>query len=176
MPYAIQESRIFPKGYGIASVVSTNSVARLEVRPGTTVRGFDPTLGGGKFIYLPTIASVTVGSLVRYIQSASGVYTTSMVPNTAGLSQPVAVAMVAGAANNYAWFQIEGTAPVKKAAVKINSNVALFISATTGRVTGVVASGKSVVGMRSSNSASVLSATSVVYCTFIEPHMQGAVI
>jgi len=89
---------------------------------------------------------------------------------------PVAVAMGAGAATSYGWFALVGTVPVKKTAVVVNSNVALFISATTGRVMSTAASGKKIVGMRSSNSASVVSATSTVYVTMQYPHIYPALL
>lgn len=175
MAYAFQEARIMPK-LSIASVVSCASAGLAPLRPGSRARGVDPSLGGGDFIFLPTIASVVVGSLVTFRQSASGVFTTAMLPNTANLAQPIAVAMAAGATNNFGWFQLAGTATVKKLAVKINSNVVLFVSSTTGRVTALAASGKQILGMRSANSASVVSATSTVTVVMNYPHMQGQAI
>lgn len=174
MAYTFQEARIMPK-QSIASAYSAASVGLAPLRPGTRVRAIDPTLGGGDFIYLPMIASMVVGSLITFRESASGVFTTAMVPNTAALAQPVAVAMVAGAAANYGFFQIAGTATIKKSAVKINPNVALYISSTTGRVQSAAACGKQVLGVRSSNSATVASATSTVTVTINYPHMQGQI-
>lgn len=164
----------------VAQVVCAASLGALAAqgvnfRPGTRMNASDPTLGGAQFIFLPSLASATVGSLVRFIESASGNFTVTMVPNTAGLAQPVAVAMAAGAANTYGWFAVQGTVPIKKNATKINSNVALYISATTGRVTAAAACGKQILGMRSSNSASVVSATSSVTVTINNPHMQGQI-
>lgn len=175
MAYSFIENRLGLQP-PVATTVSAASVGLLPLRPGTRARATDPTLGAGDFVFLPTIASVVVGSLVTFRESASGVFTTAMCPNTAGLAQPVAVAMAAGAANNYGWFQLAGTATIKKNATKINSNVALFISSTTGRVTATAASGKQILGARSSNSASVVSATSTVTVTINYPHMQGQTI
>lgn len=178
MAYFFTENRLGLQP-AINATVSAASVGVLGLnsypKPGTRARATDPTLGGGDFVFLPTIASVVVGSLVTFRESASGVFTTAMTPNTANLAQPVAVAMAAGAANNYGWFQLAGTVPIKKTATKVNSNVALFISATTGRVMATVACGKEVMGARSSNSASVLSATSTVTVTINYPHMQGQI-
>lgn len=178
MAYTFTDPRIgmTPAVNQVVSAASVGAVSlATSFRPGYRISGQDPTFGMGQFIFLPTIASVVVGSLVRFIESASGVFTTSMVPNTGNLGQPVAVAMAAGAANNYGWFMVQGTAPIKKTAVKVSPNVALFISATTGRVMSTVACGKQVLGIRASNSATVASATSTVTVTINNPHMQGQI-
>lgn len=177
MAYAFSEARIMGK-LAVASIISAASVGVVTqnyMRPGTRTQASDPTLGEGDFIFLPTIASVVIGSVVNFRQSASGVYTTIMVPNTGNLAYPVAVAMAAGAANNYGWFQLAGTAVIKKTAAKINPNVALYISSTTGRVTATAACGKQVLAARSANSATVASATSTVTVTINYPHMQGGI-
>lgn len=172
MAYTFTENRIGLQP-PIAATVSAASVGLLPLRPGTRARANDPTLGGGDFVFLPTIASVVVGSMVTFRESASGVITTAMCPNTGNLAQPVAIAMAAGAANNYGWFQLAGTVPVKKTAVKVSPNVAVYISATTGRIMPTAASGKQILGARASNSATVASATSSVYVTINYPHCQG---
>jgi len=163
----------------INQVVSAASVAALftaiNLRPGARARAQDPTLGAGDFILLPTIASATTGSLVTYRESASGVYTTAMVPNTANLAQPLAVAMGTGAANNYGWFMLAGTVPIKKTAIKFSPNVAVYIGATTGRISSSAGAGKQVLAARASNSATVASATSTVTVTINYPHAQGQV-
>ena len=159
---------------GLQAIATVSSTAQIAT--GTVIRAIDSTLGGGEFIYLPTIASVVVGSLVNYRMSASGVYTTAMNPNTANQASPVAVAMCAGVASTYGWFQIEGNAVIKKTAVKVSPNVALFQSATTGRVTSAVATGKQILGIRSGNTATVASATSTINVTINRPHNQGQII
>jgi hypothetical protein len=65
--------------------------------------------------------------------------------------------------------------PIKKTAIVVNSNVALFIGATTGRVTSSIGAGKQILGARSSNSASVAAATSTVTVTINYPHAQGQI-
>lgn len=171
MAYYFSDARIANK-LSIYSTASCASAGLAPFRPGTRIRGADPLLGSGDFIFLPTIASVTAGLLVRWVQSASGVITTTVVPNTASLQQPVAVAMAAGAASNYGWFCVEGTVPVKKSAAAIAPNVGLSISATTGRVfTQVASAGKAILGARASNSATVATATSTVTVTLQYPVM-----
>ncbi len=168
MTYAATGSLI-----GLQAITAVASTAAIA--PGTVIGAVDGTLGGAEFIYLPTIASVVVGSLVNYRMSASGVYTTAMNPNTAALAAPVAVAMAAGVASTYGWFQIQGNAVVKKTAVKVNPNVAVYQSATTGRIMPTAACGKQVLAMRSSNTATVASATSTVNVVLNRPHMQGQI-
>jgi len=172
MAWTISDARIIA-AQGITSVICAASVARAPIRTGTRVRGSDPVYGSGEFIYLPTLASATIGTLVTFHQSGSGVFTTAMMPNSVVIGRPVAVAMGTGAATSYGWFAVVGTVPVKKTATIVAPNVALFISATTGRVMPTATSGKMILNMRASNSASVLSATSTVYVTMQYPFMQG---
>lgn len=164
MAYAYTESRIMPK-QAIASIVSTTAAVPL----GTIVRAKDPTLGEGEFIYLPTTASVTLANLTSYRQSASGVYTNVRSVSGASTAQPVAVAMATGAASCFGWFQIAGTAPILKTAVIVSANKPVSISTTAGRIRQIASTGRGIVGMVSSNSAAVASATSTVTCTFNRP-------
>lgn len=178
MAYTVTETYIGiqPPIAGTISALSAGAVSIITgFRPGQRVRATDPTFGGGEFIFLPCLSGMVANSLATFRESASGVFTVAACPNTGNLGQPVAVAMAAGVANKYGWFQVAGTVPIKKAATKINSNVALFISSTAGRVQATAACGKQVLGVRSSNSATVLSATSTVTVTINNPHMQGQI-
>lgn len=159
------ESRIMPK----QSIASAASTAAVPVT--TIVRAKDATLGEGEFIYLKSTASVVVGSLVTWITQSAGSVITAMVPNTASNGVPVAVAQVAGVTGTFAWFQISGTASVKKVASIVAKNAKVFIGATTGRVRALSSTGKNILGMRSVNSVSA--AVSTVICTFNRPHQMG---
>ena len=139
---------------------------------GTIVRAVDPTYGEGEFIYLLGVASTVVGLMVTYGPST---YQTALSPNTANLPQPVAIAMSANVASQYGWYQIGGTAVVKKTAVAVSPGVKLYQSATTGRVMSTSASGKTVMGAISANAASVASATSTVLVRLNRPHIQGPI-
>ena len=152
----------------IAYTASTQAVAL-----GTIVRAQDATLGGGEFIYLKGVANTLVGSLVTYDPVNA---TTTLAPNTANLAQPVAVSMSANVANQYGWYQVEGVASIKKTAVKVNPNVAIFLSATAGRVMPTAASGKEILSARSVNSATVASTTSTVNVLLNRPFAQGQTI
>lgn len=140
---------------------------------GTKVKAVDPTYGEGEFIYLAGVASTVVGSLVTY-NPVTGA--TTLAPNTANLAQPVAVAMSANVASQYGWYQIAGAAVIKKTAVKVSPNVAVYLSATAGRIRASAASGKQVLGARSANAATITTTTSTVVVTINRPHAQGQVI
>ena len=140
---------------------------------GTIVEAQDPTYGGGEFIYLKGVASTVVGSLVTYDPVN---HTTTLSPNTANLAQPVAVAMSANVASQWGWYQVQGAAVIKKTAVKVSPNVALFQSATAGRVMSTSASGKQLVNARSVNAATVLSAVSTITAVIDRPFLQGQVL
>lgn len=155
---------------GVSSTTQNHPVGKI-------VRAVDTTTttgaGGGEFIYLLGVASTVVGSLVTYNQ-LTGV--TALCPSTANLAQPLAVAMSANVALAWGWYQIGGVTAIKKTAVKINPNVALFISATTGRVFSTATTGKAVLGCRSANTTTIASATSTINAIIDRPHAQGQII
>lgn len=174
MAYSIIEPRI-----GVQQIGAISDSSAPSVIPGTIVRAQDPVYGHGEFIYLPALSAQIVGSLVNY-DSGSGVAVSgspvvTLNPNTAGLARPVAVSMAANAAGTtkYGWFCIQGTVPAKKTATKVNPKVAMFQSATAGRIMSTTASGKQILGARSMNTATVASATSTVLLEVNRPHMQG---
>lgn len=145
---------------------------------GTIARGQDTASGkgGGEFIYLPGVGSTVVGSLVTYDPINK---TTTLCPNTANLGQPVAVAMAAVATTkNFGWYQIAGVAVIKKGAVKVLPNVAIFIgtAAGAGRITSLASAGKEVLNARSVNAATVASATSTVNVLIQRPFAQGQIV
>lgn len=141
---------------------------------GMVVRGNDATLGGGEFIYLAGVAGTRVGSLVTW-DPVNG--TTTLSPNTANLAQPVAVAMSANnSSTTYGWYQVGGAAAIFKSAIKINPNVAIFLSSTAGQIQPTAASGKEILGARTVNAATVASATSTVNVLINRPHAQGQVV
>ena len=173
MAYKIIEARIgLPPITSITSVASAGLINSTGVPLGTIVRAEDPTYGLGEFVYLAGVSSTVVGSLVTYNQLTGA---TTLSPNTANLAQPVAVAMAANtSATALSWYQIAGAAVIKKTAVKVNPNVVIYQSATTGRVMSTAASGKQVLGARTNNAATVASATSTITVLIDRPHLQGA--
>lgn len=154
---------------GFLTVGATETTASQPL--GTAVTGRDPTYGGARFIYLKGVSSTVTGSVVTYNQVAG---TTTLVPNTANLGSPLAVAMSACTTGLYGWYQVGGAAVIKKTAVKVNPGVKLYISGTAGRLMSTAASGKQVLELISANTATVLSATSTVVATIQNPFAQGA--
>ena len=159
----------------VSTYVAHQPIANTETDQkhplGTIIRAQDPTYGEGEFIYLLGVASTVVGSVVTYNATT---YQTTLVPNTANLNSPVAVAMSANVAAQYGWYQIEGLAVIKKTAVAVNAQVPIYISATAGRVKSTAASGKQIVNAKTANLATVASGTSTVTVLINRPFAQGA--
>ena len=121
---------------------------------GTIVRGTDPTLGEGEFIYLQGIGSTVVGSIVSY---SVGFLTALDSAAATGPSQPLAIAMSANVASQYGWYQISGMAVATKAdtvsfaaGAGFTTSAGLAVAVVTGRcvlggVVRVVASAKTAV-------------------------------
>lgn len=160
-------------GFPSITDVSTSATTGKKVPLGTIVRAKDPTYGEGEFIYLKGVANTVVGSVVTYDDVNA---TTTLAPNTANLGQSLAVAMSANGANSYGWYQIAGAAVIKKTGVKFSPNVALFLSATTGRVRSSAASGKQVLNARTINAATVTGLVSTITVQLSRPFAQGQVI
>lgn len=177
MAYSFTESRagllqIANTDAGVTMPNGTSAIPTPPATLGMVCRAFDPTYGEGEFIMLVGVANTVVGSLVTYNTTT---YQTALSPNTANLAQPVAVAMSANGAASFGWYQIGGLAVIKKTAVAVNPGVAVYQSATTGRIMPTAASGKQLLGARSANLASVASTVSTVVVSINRPHLQGAV-
>jgi hypothetical protein len=153
-----------------STIISTQTSAPKPWKLGDIQRAVDPTYGGAEFIYLIGAANTVAGLCVAYGPST---YQTTLLPNTANLGQPVAVAMSANLAGYYGWYQISGVATVLKTNVSYEPNKAVFISGTTGRVMDTVASGKQIENARSANVATVTTTTSTILVSLNRPHAQG---
>ena len=177
MAYSFVENRagmlnIDQTDSGVTMANGSSAVPTPPATLGQVARAFDPTYGEGEFILLVGVASTVVGSLVSYNATT---YQTALSANTANLAGPVAVAMSACTAALFGWYQIGGLAVIKKTAVATSPQVAVYQSATTGRIMATAASGKQILGARSANLASVTSTTSTVIVSINRPHKQGAV-
>lgn len=143
---------------------------------GTIVTAYDPTYGGGQFMYLLGVASNIVGAVVTY-NPLTGL--TTLVPNTANLAAPLAVSMNANTSiTTGSWYQVQGAAVVKKTAVKVGAASKIYISATAGRVMPTSASGKQVLnalGALPTGTLTVLSATSTIVVQINFPFAQGQI-
>lgn len=106
---------------------------------GKIVQARHATYGTAEFIYLQGAASTAVSDVVTYLYGAS----TRLAATTA--VGPVAVAMSANIANQYGWYCIGGTVPVKT-----NGGVAAgaqAYAAATAAVDDAVAAGEIITGM-----------------------------
>lgn len=155
------------------AIADTSTTQLLPL--GTVVRAKDPTYGEGEFIYLLGVASTAVGSAVSFNATT---HQTTLLPNTANLSCPVAWAMSANVASQYGWYQIKGLTVALKTAVKadpaVNAN-RIYISATTGRVMQTSAAGKCILGAARANLTTVTSTTSTVVLSINRPMAQGPI-
>lgn len=157
MAYFPTESRIGVLGFA-------NVDTATAVPFGTIIRGQDSASGkgGGEFAYVPGATGVAIGSVVSY-NPANLSGTALSNSGTLNQARPVGIAMAAvNTVSKFGWAQVRGVAVVLKAAVKVNPGVKLYLSATSGRVTSVAASGKQLVNMLSANTATVASATSTI--------------
>jgi len=176
MAYSFTENRagllqIANTDSGVTMANGTSAIPTPPATLGMVCRAFDPTYGEGEFILLVGVASTVVGSLVSYNATT---YQTALSANTANQATPVAVAMSACTAGLFGWYQIGGLAVVKKTAVAVNAQVAVYQSATTGRIMPTAASGKQLLGARSANLATIASTVSTVVVSINRPHLQGA--
>lgn len=140
---------------------------------GQIVTAVDPTYGAGEFILLTGVASNAIGTVVQYDASTfAPTIPTAATVNKSGM--PLAVSMAANTSTtNWSWYQISGTAVVKKTTVKFTNKQAIgFIS--TG-VIGKNASGVQIIGARTANTTSVASAVTTIAVTIQRPHMMGRI-
>lgn len=154
----------------------TDTVTTLgDIPLGTIAVGFDSTLGRGEFIYLLGVSGTSAGIAVSYNTTT---FQTTVLPNTANLSCPVAWAMSANVGTQYGWYQIEGLVTALKTAVKADPAVnaqRIYISATAGRVMQTSAAGKVILGAARANLTTVTSTTSTVILMVNRPTAQGPI-
>lgn len=153
---------------GIQPILSKSLAATPNHPIGTVVSAYDPTLGDAEFIYLPGVTSTAVGSLVTWNPIDK---TTTLVPSTAKLGYPVAVAMAANTSSStYAWYQISGVALILKDTVAISKTSKLAVSATA-KVSGASTAGKTVCNAVAVNST--VSATTWAKVLIMRPFMEN---
>lgn len=122
---------------GCQDIDVTDTVQRHGL--GSIVRARHATYGVAEFVYLQGAASTAVSDVVTYLNGAS----TRLAATTA--VGPVAVAMSANIANQYGWYCVSGTVPVKT-----NGGVAAgaqAYAAATAAVDDAVVAGEAITGM-----------------------------
>lgn len=138
MAYVISNNRL-----GLPPITDTSTTAKVPL--GTIVNANDGTYGAGEFIYLLGVASTIAGSVVTYNGNTTGTPTwqTTLAPSTAGLAQPLAVAMSANVAAQYGWYQIAGNAVCATNGTLAAGPAAVYL-AGSGQLTSTQANGKQV--------------------------------
>ena len=159
-------------GIGLAGcqpLANTETTAKHQL--GTIVKGIDPAVGEGEFIYLLGVASTVVGSIVTYDAST---YQTVLCAVGGNIPRPIAVAMSANVAAQYGWYQISGVAVMKK-----TCTVSLAAGAAVGVLTtGLIAatgSGKEIQGAAVAAVASATAGRTTVSVMISRPQKQGRV-
>lgn len=181
-----------PPGPGPSSTGLQNVATSVLPRPvfepqlGQIVRGWEPSLGFGEFIYLavPLSTAIPLGTLVSWDFSATAPnqYSAVAVP-VKGTSQktgaPVAVCIASTSQNSgngitsnassaqYAWFQLGGATQVLKTAVQVapvstEQGAGVYVSGTAGRIYVTTSAGGQILGARLANTATVTSTSSCV--------------
>lgn len=139
---------------------------------GTRVRAAHTTYGEGEFIYLAGSATAVANTVVYW--KADFVATALPAVSTSKKTgRPVGVVQTTIAASSYGWVQIVGQVPVLKTAVVASADVAIYISATAGRIYRTASAGAQIVGARTINTSSVTTTTSTVLCYINNPAVQG---
>ena len=177
------------------STVDSNGPGPLNLTAGTgsgrsnfyntEVRGYDPNLGSGTFIYAKYSGTIAAGTVVELTPSLSGGVVLQLATawaGTANTGKPLAVAVSAGVSTNWGWFQIQGNALTTCQGAPVAGNPAYWQA--SGVVSPTAVAGKQVLNAQFSTApavtigtgaaAQVLSATTaVVYLS--RPLAQGAI-
>ena len=164
---AATDAGIVPPGNGSTAIPTPPTTL------GMIVQATDPTYGEGEFILLRGLAGTIVSSVVTYNFVT---YQTALLPVTANLGTPVAVAMSANLAATFGWYQISGIAVCAKSvagSVTTLTGVPVHISATAGLLSVSATTGMQIDGMQTANTASVASTTATLNCVLQRPRLQG---
>lgn len=155
---------------GVTQPGASSATPTPPLTLGTIVRATDPTYGDGEFILLAGVASTVVGSVVTYNTTS---YTTTLCAVGGNVAQPVAIAMSANvAATTWGWYQISGTAVVRKqCTVSLVAGVAVGVL-STGLIAGT-ATGKEIEGATVSAVASAAAGRTTVRVLINRPNKQG---
>lgn len=140
---------------------------------GTIMRGFDPVLGEGEFIYLPGAGSVQAGTVVAYDLLPGTPTVTPLATNTVNNSaRPVAFAVVAVPAGSFGWYQIGGVTIAN--VIGGTAAGSCFLTSTLGSVSNTADAGDQVLGARIS-SAIGTPAAGKSYVTISRPCVQSQI-
>ncbi len=157
---------------GVTQANASSATPTPPAALGTIVRANDPTYGDAEFILLAGVASTVVGSVVTYNTVS---YTTTLSAVGGNVPQPIAIAMSANAsASTFGWYQISGTAVVKKqCTVSLAAGAAVGVL-STGLIAGT-ATGKEIEGAIVSAVASATAGRTTVRVLLNRPNKQGRI-
>lgn len=150
------------------------------------LRGYDPRLGGGTFVYAAYGATLAAGAVVQFTESLSNgilITTANAWTGTSNASQPLGVAVApTGGVGNWGWFQVQGPA-ITNVSGTPTANAPVYWQAN-GVVSGTVVASKQVTGAQfattngvtlgSGKAAQVLPNTQAVVL-LMYPDSQGAI-
>lgn len=154
---------------GAQGLTVTDTVQRHQL--GTVIKGVDPAVGEGEFIYLLGVASTVAGSVVTFDPAT---FLTTLCAVGGNQPQPCAFAMSANVASQYGWYQISGVAVVAKSCtICLVAGVAVGVL-TTGLIAGT-GSGKEIQGAVCAVTASAKASVVTVQIMCQRPHLQGRV-
>lgn len=185
-----------PQGNPTVTLGSTTVLPNPMYQPtlGEIVQAYEPSLGWGEFILLsiPTSTAVPVGTLVQWdakysitVLPAKSTSQKTAVPvavavATCGVSSGIPTVLTdgSGTASNttnvmYTWFQIGGRAWTLKTAVQLTPGVAVYASATAGRIYSTASAGGAVLGARAAPGTTT-STQSTVLVWYNRCSMEGA--
>ena len=154
---------------GWQNIADTSTVKNHPL--GMIVKGVDPTLGGGEFVYALGVASTLVGSVVTYDPTT---YQTTLCAVGGGIARPVAISMSANVAAQYGWYQISGVAVASKlCTVSVATGIAVGVL-STGTVAGT-ASLKEIFGAVFAAVSSAKAGGITAKIMINRPHKQGRI-
>lgn len=123
---------------GFQPIASTETT---QMHPlGTIVTATDPTYGEGTFVYLKGVASTATGNVVIYDNNAA---TTKRAAT--GDRGPIAIAQSANVANQFGWYQVQGTTFANAATVAANG--LCYLTASAAQIDDAVSATNKIDGM-----------------------------
>jgi hypothetical protein len=144
---------------GTQPIDSVDTVKRHEI--GLTVQAIDPAYGAGQFVYCGTNAAVPARGWCVYNTDDGTVS-----PVNATAIGPVGVAMAAGVASGFGWFQVSGKA-LGAAAAGFVDNAKVYGTSTDYVVDDAVVTGDMVVNAKGASALSGSSAEFEINFPFV---------
>lgn len=169
---AVKLTDIDPTGPGPLNLVAGSGSSRMNFSM-EVLRGYDPALGGGEFVFAQAGGTIAAGTVCQFNESlVSGniVDTAVAWAGTANSGDVLGVAMAAMTVGQWGWFQVGGHAVVTCQGAPVAGNPAYWQAA--GVVSPTLVAGKQMEGAKfstapavtlgSGSNAVVLSATQAV--------------